>query len=51
MQADLHINFISLYASDEGKDFSGGQRCTMQLPSSTLKPKRKKKALIALRIN
>ena len=36
MQADLHINFISLYASDEGKDFSGGQRGTMQLLSSTL---------------
>ena len=30
MQANFLRNFISLHASDEGKYFSGGQRCTMQ---------------------
>ena len=43
MQVDLRSNFISLHASDEGKYFSGGQRCTMQLLSLTFEPTREKK--------
>ena len=43
MQADLHINFISLYASDEGKDFSGGSEMYHAITKLNALTKRKKK--------